>query len=995
MQTTTKLVQYICNILLITTVHGVSRYFIEQSTAQHVARSRPLDICHINSNNEYTIYSCDTSDPNNHILTAAIHGNYPSCDSPNPTINYYYNNDTSNTDIDEESFNCVGEDSYAIMYEFTNEQLCTDYTNANKIAQSNNNLDELKILYLGTNICYPHNIHQVDKYNVSNYNDEQLIFNYCNGFYFGNRLFHNGVNCMNKYRNTLPESATGLGRAYSPNICSTDQSGVYNFSSMIMHKCIVNGTEMSPYDYDYDVFSLKQITIDERIGLIDWMVSTSDMNNESYYPWAEYYCHIRGLGGWNLIEITENGNIYQSDYETPICGLLLRDPGDLMSDAVDTFQGLVKDFLGITYNDPFIRTGVNILNKTIVYGLNFTWPIIDIGGSIPDSICKLKNLHYLHINAYKNMYGTIPSCIGNELDVQRLQLITLENITGTIPISLCNIKNFDVFNIINLRNLTGTIPECLGNSDMNFRSLQIWRNEKLTGTLPENMFCGYHLMMLKFHNNSNMSAQTIPSCWSDTRSFLWIVNLQQSKLYGTMPNMPRVDYIPFTWLEIYGNDLEGSISDIFGEMQDGALVDYFSTFGLSYKLLQVFMIHDNKFHDEDITDFLEQLFVDNERGLTVVSMFNNKYITGTLPDINVTVKDGGFNRDWTGLLLHDLDLYGTIPEQMMLGGIDYLTLHNNRLSGYIPTDFRDIPINPNITTSSVVLLGNLLWTKTLSPPDWVNSKLRSAANMYYNPFQQFEGIMIIIIGFIGIFVGIAYCFKPHIFEHKLFHHQKQLFEKKLPIILFFDTMQTLRRLFAKQNVILFFTTLILISFYGVTSNYYYKVPHESIFALPWYWINPKDGSILPYLANTFLLIIAVIFNWLLLRLVNDINGLNKQTKKEMRANRNEFKSSLKLRMKATVEMQPIPQSTPNTDTQTNSTTFDINDQLPNGWRKGFTNDGRLYYINDITRETQWKRPDALPSGWDIRYTYDGRTYYQNNITKKTQWERPEILAPLP
>eukprot|EP01083_Nonionella_stella_P074939 203431_1 len=32
----------------------------------------------------------------------------------------------------------------------------------------------------------------------------------------------------------------------------------------------------------------------------------------------------------------------------------------------------------------------------------------------------------------------------------------------------------------------------------------------------------------------------------------------------------------------------------------------------------------------------------------------------------------------------------------LIGDIDYLTLHNNRLSGYIPTDFKDKPTNPNI-----------------------------------------------------------------------------------------------------------------------------------------------------------------------------------------------------------------------------------------------------------------------------------------------------------
>lgn len=36
-----------------------------------------------------------------------------------------------------------------------------------------------------------------------------------------------------------------------------------------------------------------------------------------------------------------------------------------------------------------------------------------------------------------------------------------------------------------------------------------------------------------------------------------------------------------------------------------------------------------------------------------------------------------------------------------------------------------------------------------------------------------------------------------------------------------------------------------------------------------------------------------------------------------------------------------------------------------------------------------QKPDALPDGWEERKANNGRVYYVNHVTKSTQWERPE------
>eukprot|EP01083_Nonionella_stella_P282652 961806_1 len=117
------------------------------------------------------------------------------------------------------------------------------------------------------------------------------------------------------------------------------------------------------------------------------------------------------------------------------------------------------------------------------------------------------------------------------------------------------------------------------------------------------------------------------------------------------------------------------------------------------------------------------------------------------------------------------------------------------------------------------------------------------------------------------------------------------------------------------------------------------------------------------------------------------------------------------------------------------------DALPTDWVELHTSDGRIYYQNNITKETRWDKPiaapptsverppgtaiasdivphksiypvlpnrasnpqsnessaqlneeDPLPSGWVKLFTKDNRVYYQNNVTKETQWTMPSTMT---
>ncbi|XP_037607903.1 E3 ubiquitin-protein ligase NEDD4-like isoform X12 [Sebastes umbrosus] len=104
--------------------------------------------------------------------------------------------------------------------------------------------------------------------------------------------------------------------------------------------------------------------------------------------------------------------------------------------------------------------------------------------------------------------------------------------------------------------------------------------------------------------------------------------------------------------------------------------------------------------------------------------------------------------------------------------------------------------------------------------------------------------------------------------------------------------------------------------------------------------------------------------------------------------------------------QPSPYSSPKSQPKTQQSF------LPPGWEMRIAPNGRPFFIDHNSRVTTWEDPrlkypvhmrsknsiepgelGPLPPGWEERIHSDGRTFFIDHNTKNTQWEDPRLQSP--
>jgi Leucine-rich repeat (LRR) protein len=151
-----------------------------------------------------------------------------------------------------------------------------------------------------------------------------------------------------------------------------------------------------------------------------------------------------------------------------------------------------------------------------------------LSGAIPSSLGNLVNLTFLDFGI-NQFTGTIPSSIGKLVKLTLLDL-GANQLTGTIPSSFANLINLDSL-YLPFNQLSGHIPSFIGNlvklTDLNLR------HNQFTGSLPSSI--GNLVKLQRLRLEFNQLSGSIPVTFGNLVN-LHELNLSSNQLKGTIPS---------------------------------------------------------------------------------------------------------------------------------------------------------------------------------------------------------------------------------------------------------------------------------------------------------------------------------------------------------------------------------------------------------------------------------------------------------------------------
>ncbi|GLU02925.1 hypothetical protein SLE2022_201560 [Rubroshorea leprosula] len=246
-------------------------------------------------------------------------------------------------------------------------------------------------------------------------------------------------------------------------------------------------------------------------------------------------------------------------------------------------------------------------------------------GRVPDAIANFSNqLTHLVLNA-NNLFGDIPSGLGNLVSLNELAL-DMNEFTGKIPREIGKLKQLEYLSLF-MNKLSGEIPNSFGNLTLLFK---LFLNQnRLNGTIPSSL--GNCQNLESFFLSENDLSGSIPKELFSISTLSIALDLSHNHLVGSLPsevgilkNLGRLD--------VSDNMLSGEIpSNLIG------------------------------------CTSLEFLFLDRN------------HFQGSIPQIFSSL------RGIRNIGLSSNNLMGEIPQYMENLALEYLNLSFNNLEGEIPT----------------------------------------------------------------------------------------------------------------------------------------------------------------------------------------------------------------------------------------------------------------------------------------------------------------------
>ncbi|XP_047079839.1 probable LRR receptor-like serine/threonine-protein kinase At3g47570 [Lolium rigidum] len=278
----------------------------------------------------------------------------------------------------------------------------------------------------------------------------------------------------------------------------------------------------------------------------------------------------------------------------------------------------------------------SIRHKHRVTVLNLTSE--GLGGIITPSIGNLTFLNTIDLSL-NNLHGEIPSSIGR---LSRLRFLRLSNnsLHGNIDDSLQNCTRLeDIY--LGTNQLTGEIPPSLGGLS-NLKALSLWNN-KFTGTIPPS------LTNLSALQNIDLSANQLQGSIPEglgTITSLILIQLGENHLSGIIPaNLFNISSLVV--FSVAGNDLHGELPSNLGDRLPN----------IQYLLL------------------------------------GQNHLTGSPPAASLANAT-----EMSGLDMSSNNFTGTLPREIGLLCLDYLSLEMNQLTAATAQDWEFMTLFTNCTS---------------------------------------------------------------------------------------------------------------------------------------------------------------------------------------------------------------------------------------------------------------------------------------------------------
>eukprot|EP01084_Bolivina_argentea_P135679 239049_1 len=488
-------------------------------------------------------------------------------------------------------------------------------------------------------------------------------------------------------------------------------------------------------------------------------------------------CNLKSLKIFNMQNLNVSGSV-------PLC--IFKNNIHLQNLKISntSLSGFMKNYIS---NYSHSMSDVSILNNPYLF--------ITLQDIIGDCSNLLSNCHNLvNIWLEGNIYGTITAA--NKFSPMMFILQNTQ-INGSIPDSLCNWTYLSGLVINNNQQLTGGIPNC----ETYFAGLTIVEfsnNTALSGTVPNWIFCNaieplqYAVII---NDNINMDETTIPS---DCLSKYMYYNYKCSAVDVTKPGILTLD--------LHNNKFNGKISEILSIPGHQICIEHI-------------ILHDNNFEEDDISAWLNNVFL-SAKHLKTLSLRSNAKINGKLPNFDGLV----INTNIEYFLIDSCNIYGTVPSSFTFGTqLKFISLYNNRLSCKVPESY--VNVNSSFELQSLIICRNLFECDENGQfPQWVTSLYKTATNLYVTMFDNIDSIILFIISVIIVISVIVR--RTKIVLKKTQHESSDQF---------ITDIRLLQLKFSDNK--LFVSILLLLVLYPISSNYFECTPLITWFSVSWFYTN--------------------------------------------------------------------------------------------------------------------------------------------------------------